>query len=361
MDFIQRNRSVFIILIVSLLLVLWIASGMLFREPPQLPPRAEATPMTVAVVYSQAESIARQLILQGELVPDQRVSIRAETAGQIEALPVARGSFVAAGTVIARIAENDRPARIRQAEAAVKGREGDFQAAQRLSDSGFQGQLQVQLAEANLEAARAALETARLDLARTRIRAPIDGVLNLQPVSLGSYVGVGDTVAEIVENHPLRAVVQVPQHQIQHLQHGARAWVRPASGDQDAQPHEGSIRYLSAVADTATRTFRVEIALPNPERKLPSGVSAQVEIPLQQVLAHRISPALVVLGEKGELGIKAVDEQDLVVFLPLQPVRADVHGLWVAGLPERIRLISIGHGFVNPGERVLVVNQAQGQ
>lgn len=353
MNWLQRNRSVFIILLVALLLVLWIASGMLLREPPQLPPRVETAPMKVAVAQSQAQAIERLLILQGEVLPDQQVSIRAETAGRIDLQPVARGHFVEANTLIMRIDEADRPARVRQAEAAVTGRESDFEATKRLREGGFQGQLRVEMAEADLAAARAALEAARLDLARTRIRAPIAGMLNQRLVQMGSYVGVGDAVAEIVENHPLRAVVQVPQHQIQRVALGNPARVRMI----EDEPLDGTISYISALADSATRTFRVEIELPNPERALPSGVSAQVELPLQQVMAHRISPALVALDADGELGIKAVDEGGRVIFLPLQPVRADVQGLWVAGLPDTIQLITVGHGFVNPGEQVQVVNQ----
>ena len=357
MNLVQRNRSVFIILFVALLLVLWIASGMLWREPPQLPPRAEPEPMTVAVSDSQAEAIERLLTLQGEVLPDQRVSIRAETAGRIAALPVARGELVSPGTLLARIAEDDRPARIRQAEAAVQGRESDLRAAQRLQESGFQGQLRVEMAEADLQAARAALESARLDLARTRIQAPITGVLNQRMVQLGSYVGVGDVLAEIVENDPLLAVVQVPQHQIGFVEPGMSARVQLLTG----QLAEGRVSYVSALADSTTRTFRVEVSLPNPDRSLPAGVSAQVVLPLQQVEAHLISPALVALGEEGELGIKVVDEQQRVRFLPIQPVRADVQGIWVAGLPSQIRLITVGQGFVSPGERVRVVNSEAGR
>ena len=355
MGFVQRNRSVFIIAVVAVLLALWIASGVLLREAPQLPVRAEPSPMTVAVKLSEAQTIERLLTLQGEVLPDQRVTIRAETAGRIEAVPVARGEWVEAGRLLVRIAEDDRPARIRQAEAAVRGRESDHRAAQRLADSGFQGQIRAELAEADLAAARAALEATQLDLARTRIHAPITGVLNQRPVQVGSYVAVGDVIAEIVENDPLLAVVQVPQHQIRFVKLGMPAQVVMLDGERV----EGQVSFISALADTPTRTFRIEVRAANPERRLASGVSAQVLLPLQQVQAHLISPALVALGEEGELGIKVVDDEQRVVLLPIEPVRADVHGVWVAGLPEQIRLITVGQGFVNPGEQVRVVNQAQ--
>ncbi len=358
MTFIQRNRSVFIILVVALLLALWIASGVLLREPPQLPERAEPQPMRVAVELSHAEQVESLLTLQGEVLPDQQVTIRAETAARVEALPVALGDQVEVGTLIARLSEDDRPARIRQAEARLKGAESEYRAAQRLADSGFQGQLRAEQAEAELAAARAALESARLDLARTQIRAPIAGVVNRQIAQVGNYVAAGDPLAELVENHPLRAVVQVPQHQVQQLRRDAPARVRLLSSDPRlSEPLAGHISHISALADTTTRTFRVEIELPNPQREHPSGTSAQIEIPLREVMAHRISPALIALDDEGELGIKVVDEDDRVAFVRLQPVRADVHGLWAAGLPETIRLITVGQGFVSPGEQVVVVNQ----
>lgn len=354
MSFIRRNRSLFIILGVAALLALWIASGVMLREPPRPPERVQPPPMSVAVEISRASPIERVLTLQGEVLPDQQVSIRAETPGRIESLAVERGSFVEAGTLIARIAEDDRPARIRQAEAAVTGRESDFRSAQRLAEGGFQAQLRVEMAAADLAAARAALEAARLDLQRTRIHAPIAGVVNAQPARVGSFVSVGDVVAEIVENDPLLAVAHVPQHQIRHVHAGAPASIRMI-GDVAA---EGRIAYVSAVADSATRTFRVEIALANPDRSLPAGVSAQVVIPLETVMAHRISPALVTLDDQGRIGVKAVADDDTVVFQPIEPVRADVQGIWVSGLPETLRLITVGQGFVNAGEHVTVVNHA---
>ena len=354
MSFIRRNRSLFIILGVAGLLALWIASGVMFREPPQAPERVQPPPMSVAVEISRARPIDRVLTLQGEVLPDQQVSIRAETAGRIEDLPVERGRLVEAGTLIARIAADDQPARIRQAEAALTGRESDFRSAQRLAEGGFQAQLRVEMAAADVAAARAALEAARLDLQRTRIHAPIAGVVNAQPARVGSFVGIGDVVAEIVENNPLLAVAHVPQHQIRHVHAGAPASVRMI-GDVAT---EGRIAYVSAVADTATRTFRVEIELANPDRSLPAGISAQVVIPLETVMAHRISPALVTLDEQGRIGVKTVGDDETVVFEQIEPVRADVHGVWVSGLPETLRLITVGQGFVNAGERVTVVDQA---
>lgn len=349
--FLSRHRSALVILGVAVLLAAWIASGMLTREPAAVEPRAEPEPPTVAVRLSRARPVERLLTLQGEVLPDQQVMVRAETEGRLVETSATLGAVVEAGALIARIGMDDREARLRRAEAAVAGREADYRAVADLAREGFQGQLRVDTALAELEAARAELESVRLDIERTRIRAPIDGILNRREAEVGDYLSVGAPVAEILENDPLKAIVQVPQHSIHRVQQGDPARVE----FNDAEIRAGTVRHVSSRADTATRTFRVEIEVDNPGRDLPSGISVRVRIPVEEVMAHRISPALVTLDPEGRLGIKTVNDQDLVEFHVIDPMRADADGLWVAGLEAEIRIITVGQGFATIGEPVRVL------
>jgi membrane fusion protein, multidrug efflux system len=349
--FLLRHRSTLFILAVTALLAAWVASGVLTREPAAIEARDEPALLTVAVRHSRSSPVERLLTLQGEVLPDQQVTVRAETEGRLVETPVPLGEPVEAGTVIARIGIDDRQARLRRAEAAVRERETDHRGVAQLAREGFQAQLRVDTALAELEAARADLETIRLDIERTQLRAPIAGIVNRREAEVGDYVSVGSPVAEILENDPLKAIVEVPQHRIHQVRRGDAARVEFADG----QVHEGILRHVSARADTATRTFRVEIEVPNPERTLPSGTSVQVRIPVEEVMAHRISPALVTLDPEGRLGIKTVDAANRVAFHEIDPMRADAAGLWVAGLPEEIRIITVGQGFANIGELVRVV------
>jgi membrane fusion protein, multidrug efflux system len=346
-----RHRSTLLILGVTVLLAAWIASGVLTREPVAIGARAEQALLTVAVRLSRTSPVERLLTLQGEVLPDQQVMIRAETEGRLVETPVPLGEPVEAGTVIARIGMDDRQARLRRAEASVRERETDHRGVAQLAREGFQAQLRVDTALAALEAAKADLESIRLDIERTELRAPIAGIVNRREAEVGDYVAVGAPVAEILENDPLKAIVDVPQHRIHQVKRGDTARVEFADG----QVREGFVRHVSARADTATRTFRVEIEVPNPQRSLPSGTSVQVRIPVEEVMAHRISPALVTLDPEGRLGIKTVDAAGRVEFHAIDPMRADATGLWVAGLPEEVRIITIGQGFANVGEPVRVI------
>ena len=333
---------------IVLLVVAWIASGVIGREPLEEPVEDEPRPMAVAVAEHRAERVDRLLVLQGRVEPDQRVNVRAETAGQVAEWAVERGAQVEEGDLVVRLRMDDREARLRQAIARERGAENEFEATQRLFAEGHASRTALEAREAELEAARAEREAVELDIRNTRITAPLTGTVNRRVAERGEFVGVGDPVAEIVDNDPLLAVVWVPQHQIGRVRPGQEARIRFLDG----RRAEGEVRFVAAVAEHGTQTFRTEVHVPNPEGALPSGISAGVEIVTEEVRAHKLSPALMALDDDGRVGVKAVDDDDRVVFYPVEVVRTERDGVWVTGLPDELRVITVGQGFVTAGERV---------
>jgi multidrug efflux system membrane fusion protein len=72
------------------------------------------------------------------------------------------------------------------------------------------------------------------------------------------------------------------------------------------------------------------------------------------VRAHRISAAMLVLADDGTLGIKAVDAEGIVRFHPARIVRSETDAVWLGGLPDELKVIVTGQGFVAAGEAVEV-------
>ncbi len=344
-----RLRRPLIVLGVVILVVAWIASGMLMRDPLGPPGTKGVGPMHVAVALSRAEPVERLLVLQGRVEPDQRVVVRAETAGQVDQWAVERGAVVAENDLLARLRMDDRGARLAQVVARVRGAESEYEATRRLFDEGHASRTALEARTAELEAARAEREAVELDIRNTRIVAPVAGVMNQRLAERGEFVGRGDPVAEIIDNDPLLAVVWVPQHQIGRVRTGQEAHVRFLDG----RRAEGRVRFVSAVAEAGTQTFRTEIEVPNPDEGFPSGISAGVEIVTEVVPAHRLSPAVISLDDTGRVGVKAVEEDDRVAFHPVEVIRTERDGLWVTGLPPSLRVITVGQGFVTAGEKVV--------
>ena len=352
------NKSYLIAAAFTLGLAAWVFGGYLMKssgkETPDAPAVADTVaPMTVAVRTQEARPVEQFIVAQGQAEPNRTVTIRAETTGQVAEILADEGAIVADGDVIFRLEPNDRKSMLDRAEARVREQQSAFEASETLGKKGYQTQRQADQIFSSLQTAKAELEQARLELERIEIKAPFEGVVLSSPIELGAYVDVNGEVATIVDNDPLVVSLRITQQNISELKVGQAASLKFATG----QERDGKIRYIAARADEGTRTFRVEVELPNPDGEIPSGISAEAKIPTGSVMAHFVSPAALSLNDEGKLGVKTVNEDNKVAFHTATIVLSDVNGAWITGLPAHARIITLGHGFVQIGEEVQVAEE----
>lgn len=304
--------------------------------------------MTVSVREIQAEEMPREIRVTGQTLPNRVVSLKAQTPGQVQATPVVEGARVEAGTVLVSLAPEDRAARLTQAQALLEQTRLEYEAAQRLTQRSLAPESSLAQARAAFRQAEQQVEAAQLDMAKTEISAPIGGVLEARSVEVGDYVGIGDPIAELIEIDPILLTGQIPEALI-HLVHvGETAHASLPNG----RTVDGKIRFVARTAENATRTFRVEVEVPNPEADIPAGQTADIAIETERVMAHRISIALVSIADDGRFGVKYVDDENRVRFLEADLVRSSPDAIWVTGLPNTLRLITTGQGFTKEGDLV---------
>jgi multidrug efflux system membrane fusion protein len=349
------NKSVGIALGVCVLLVAWMASGMMRDNSSESMDAAEEivnsdvadTRVLVEVTDMRAEEITSFIIANGSAVPDREVLLRAETSGQIDSILVNEGSYVDAGSVIMRIKMDDRAIREEQATINLQEKQRLYEAQVGLHERGFVSTTELDTALTQLKLAEVDLERIQLEIEKTYIRAPFSGYIEENLVDLGEYVGLGNELTRIVDNDPLVVNTYVSQGDVEYLALGVEAKVELINGRETT----GEIRYISPRANEATRTFRVEIAVSNTE-DLRAGSSVIARIPRQQVKAHYLSAGLLTLNDAGDIGIKTVNYEGVVEFHLAKIEASDADGMWISGLPEIARIITLGQGFAAIGEAV---------
>ena len=357
------STSVLMAIALSVAVIIWMLSGLLSSDEGstqtasrmQAETGNEAAPMQVSVRESRVEPVQRQTSISAHSEPNRTASVAAETDGRIVSISAQRGAPIQAGEEIAALDLQDREARVAEAEALVRQRELEYEAAQRLRGREFMSEGQIAEALAQLESARALLASIRLEIEQTRFTAPFDGILEERNVELGDFVGIGETVATVVDTDPLIVSGDVSEQQIQKLSMGSPGEAQLMGGEW----LQGTVRYIAPVADPSTRTFKVELALDNSAGVFRAGMSARIRLPGDTVLAHHLSPALLALNDQGNLGVKAVGPDNRVQFYPVQVVVSNSEGIWVTGLPEQARVIAVGQGFVVEGEVVQPVDAGQ--
>ncbi len=356
------KRSIIFAVLLAVGATLWVASGQFGEsgaEPPAQKPPADLTALDqaplVRVRPSRAEQHAVIDLLRGRSEANRLVEIKSETDGRLAELPINDGTRVKAGDVIAKLSPGDRPARLAEARALLAQRKVEFDADKKLSQKGFRAETQLAASQAELEAAEAAVKIAEVELSYTTIRAPFDGVIDDRLVEIGDFIDRGEAVARLVELDPMLIVTQVNERDIRRLSVGAPGQARLMGG----ATVTGTIRHISAIADEATRTFRVELEVPNPDRRIAAGMTAEIALPLSEIAAHHVSPAVLTLAENGEIGVKAVDAEGRVAFHAVSIVDTDNQGIWITGLPEEITLITVGQEYVSAGEAVRAVQESE--
>lgn len=319
--------------------------------PQQPEARPEAPQRTVAVIAPPRVTHARAIRIAGTTAADKRAELATRAGGIVGALPVSQGDRVEAGDLILQLAVEDQEIAVESARQHLDQRQAEYDAAERLLKTGTVGKLQLDTARSALAAARLQLETAQAELARNEVRAPFDGIVDRVDVEQGSAVMAGATVATILSLDPVIGLGEVSERDLGYLKVGDKADVRLVDG----RTVEGTLRYISRDATDATRTFRVEIAVPNPDRTIPAGMTAEITLRAEPTDSVVLPRSVVTLGSEGELGIRAVDASGKVVFYPIDIVDDTPKGLVLAGIPPEARVIVAGQELVREGETVNAV------
>lgn len=302
----------------------------------------------VVAMRSVAQSVDSSVILRGRTEAPRSVEVRAETSGLIISEPLRRGARVEAGDPLCEVASGVRRAALDEARARLAEAEINFRAADGLREGGFAPETRVASAKAALQAAQAGVDRAVEDMARLVMHAPFDGLLETDTAELGSLLQPGALCATLIQLDPMKMVGFATELQVARLSEGARAGARLAGGREVF----GQVSFISRSADPQTRTFRVEVTVPNGDNSISDGQSADIMIEADGREGHLIPASALTLNDAGALGLRLVDDAGHVTFSPATVLRDTDDGIWLAGLPEEIGAIIVGQEFTRDGAMV---------
>lgn len=319
------------------------------------PAPAEAGPRRIPVVAveSRARPVEAGVLLRGRSEATRRVEVRAETTGPVISEPLRKGSAVAAGAVLCALDPGTRPATLAEAEARRAEAELNLRAAEQLGQEGFASGTRIAAARAAFRAAEAAVAAAQRELERTTIRAPFAGLLETDTAETGSLLQPGALCATVVQLDPIRLVGFLPEAQIERVAEGLPAAARLVTG----HALEGRVSFVARSAEPATRTFRVEVEVPNPGLAVREGQTAEILIAAPGAPAHLLPASALTLDDDGRLGLRLAEgpaEAAVARFVPVTLLRDSPEGVFVTGLPDRARVIVIGQDYVTDGTPLAV-------
>ncbi len=200
-------------------------------------------------------------------------------------------------------------------------------------------------ARTSIQTAEAAIAGAEMSIDRLGIHAPFAGLLETDTAELGALLQPGAACATIIQLDPVKIVGFVPEAQVNRVLLGANAGARLV----DERTVVGKVTFVSRSADPLTRTFRVEITLPNPDLSIRDGQTADLAIEAEGAKAHLLPQSSLTLDNDGRLGVRHVADDGTARFLAVKLLRDSIDGVWVSGLPETVDIITVGQEYVTDG------------
>ena len=364
------------------------------------------TPIISSVMVENSK-VRRSVRASGVTQPKAIITLSAEIGGTARKVPAVEGRQVEAGDILVVIDTSTLPVRIEAARAEIEAATTALDSATAQSRGTYDEQRAA--AEANLEVARQRLEIAKklatqnfsapvelaqlkanyenarmtlaqIDLARnlrsevdiaqnrarlataksnlavlrdqlakSTIKAPAAGWLETMHLEQGEQIAAGAPAATILDMDELKIVVAVPQTNISEVELGDPVNVNIAG----AGMRKGVVTKIASISSTTTRTFDVEVTVPNPGRELRAGMTVEANIDVGFQPAFGMSPAHLSVAGDGSLTAK-IDDGGTVRVVPVELVRSGVEQVFVSGLADGATLLTFGQAFVNAGDPVLV-------
>ena len=346
----------------------------------------------------KANLIDQSIELQGQTIHNKKIDVKSETSGNISEINFSRGDKVNKNLSLVLISMDDRKEKLlsaqkdlerlskelilneknrdnllRQNIEKIKLYEIEYASAKQLIDKGLSSKSKLSLASfnlanaeadredikikfestlANLEAqitnVKSLLKNIKLDIAKTNISAPFDGIISEKMIEETEFISVGTPLFTIIDLDPIKIEGYLSEFDVNKVSVGTNAIIEDSNGIKK----NGTITFISPSAEISTRTFEITIEANNKDLTYKSGITTKIIIKGSELKAHKIPPSILTLLDDGTVGVKAVNKENNVVFYPTKTIKDTIDGMWVSGLPESVNLIISGQEYISIGEKI---------
>lgn len=286
------SKNLRISLYILVPIIIWMISGQFIAEDTKDEKKLKVI-SSVVISISEAALMAPTITLNAAAISEKRVRVMAKTSGEVMPNNVTQGQWVAKDQVLCRLGV--------------------------------------------------------VELNRTEVKAPFSGFIE-KIVKPGNLLNRGETCAVIIELDPITFIAEVPEAEIQQVIKGQKVLIELVTGESISS----NLSFVSKSATPSTRSFRVEAQIKNSSGLIRDGITGTMHIITNEILAHKISPSILLLSDDGIIGIRAVDNDNAVQFIPIKIIEDTQDGVWVTGIPNLTKIIVLGQGFVENGQNVQV-------
>lgn len=334
---------------IALIVVLALTSCENKKAPVQTANR-NMGPMVVDGFLVTPQSISDNIEVPGSLLPAEETQIRTEVSGRVVRLNIQEGTTVKQGELLVKLFDQDLQANLKklqvQLEIANKNEERmrDLLAINGISQQDYD------LSKLNVENLKADIESTRIAISKTEIRAPYQGKVGLRNVSLGSYLSPSEIVTTIRQVDQLKLEFAVPEKYAKDVQAGNKVTFRVDGGNRD---HIASVMATESGVDQTTRTLRIR-ALVTSNAELVPGVFAKVFLQLGNTSNAMLIPTQAVLPQIRNKQVIVLRKDSAFFSVVETGIRDSVYVQILSGIKPGDTVVTTGLMAIRPNAKIKI-------
>jgi len=260
----------------------------------------------VKSIISLASEINKTVSISSTSEAYRKIEVKSEVTSKVDRVIKTKGSFVDKGQIVIKLEELDSYKRLFENDLISKN-----------------------------------------EFNKIALTAPFNGIILDGHKIEGELVTPGSSVYEIIDLSKIKIVGYVNENEIRGISTDNKVEVKILD-----QNIKGTIDYISPIADYNTKTFEISVVFDNSDLSIRDGLSAKLTIYKEKIKAHKISPSVLSLGDDGDIGVKVLDEGNVVLFKKIIIIDDTSDYMLVSGLDDKEIIITVGQQYVSSGDKV---------
>lgn len=308
-------------------------------------------PLVVDGFIVTPQTVSNKIEVPGSLLPAEETQIRTEVSGRVVKLNIQEGTTVKSGELLVKLFDQDLQATLRKLQVQLEiAKKSEERMRDLLAINGI-SQQDYDLSKLNVENLNADIESTRIAISKTEIRAPYQGKLGLRNISLGSYLSPTDIVTTIRQVDKLKLEFAVPEKYAKEVKAGGKVNFRVDGG---ASSHTAIVLATESGVDQATRTLRIRAVVNESHEELVPGIFAKVLLQLGNDAQALLVPTQAVLPQIRNKQVVLFKKDSAFFSVVETGVRDSVYVQIISGIKAGDTVVTTGLMAIRPNAKIRV-------
>ena len=287
----------------------------------------------------RTERLTDEIVVTGNLLPDEEVDLSFETSGQVVEINFKEGAHVKQGQLLAKVNDRKLQAELKRLESQLKLANDRVYRQRTLLQHDAVSQEAYEQVRTELATLQADIDIVKAEIELTELRAPFDGVIGLRQISVGAYASPTTVVSKLTRIVPLKVEFAVSEKYVNEVNPGTAL---SFTIDGSLQNYSATVYAKESALDQNTHTLTVRALYANPNGRLTPGRYASINLKKQEIEDAIAIPSEAIVPEMGK------DKVFLYKSGKAQPVDVTV-GLRTEDRVQVLRGLSVGDTLITSG------------